>query len=325
MVSALPFDDFRRLVTDLPEGDDAAERKVGDAFAASGMAAELAGIAELAAWLARWSGRPPRILRPLVAVFAGAHGMARDLASDGELKATHVAVERLGKGGEPVNHICAANDIGLKVFELALDLPTGDISGEAAFDERDCAATMAFGMEAIAGGTDLLCLGGLGVGGMAVATAVIAALHGGPAAFVPATAGDLGLPKSEAERIGAALALHRAHLGDPFEVLRRLGGREIAAIAGAILAARVEKVPVILEGPAALAAASVLHAIDPGALAHCRLAASFGTTALDDAASRLGLPPLLNIRIGSAAGAGAAMAAVILKSAGSAWSALSAV
>lgn len=317
MVSALPFDDFRRLARDLPAGDDGAERQAGEALADGLPLLDLAGIADLAAWLARWSGRAPRILRPLVAVFAGAHGVALHLASEAELPATRLAVERLGAGDQPVNRICAASDVGLKVFELALDVPTGDISRDAALDERDCAATMAFGMEAVAGGTDLLCLGGIGVGGPAVAAAVLMALRldGDPARLA---VDDFGLNGREVERVAAALALHRAHLADPFELLRRLGGREIAAIAGAILAARFEKVPVVLEGPAALAAAAVLHAANPSALAHCRLAGRFAAPGYAEAARRLGLAAVLDMPLGSPAGAGAAIAAGVLKAAASA-------
>ena len=70
----------------------------------------------------------------------------------------------------------------------------------------------------------------------------------------------------------AAIATHRDHLSDPLEVLRRLGGREIAAMVGAILAARIERTPVLLDGFVACAAAAVLNAIDPATLDHCMAA-----------------------------------------------------
>ncbi|WP_409996315.1 nicotinate-nucleotide--dimethylbenzimidazole phosphoribosyltransferase [Rhizobium leguminosarum] len=60
-------------------------------------------------------------------------------------------VENFAAGSAAINQICVAYDLGLKVFDLALDYPTGDITEEAALSERDCAATMAFGMEAMAG------------------------------------------------------------------------------------------------------------------------------------------------------------------------------
>ena len=89
------------------------------------------------------------------------------------VEATARAVELCAAGGAAINQICLANDLGLKVFDLALHLPTGDITREAALDEHGCAATMAFGMEAIAGGADLLCLGDIGVGNSTVAAAIL--------------------------------------------------------------------------------------------------------------------------------------------------------
>lgn len=116
--------------------------------------------------------------------------------------------------------------------------------------------------------------------------------------------------------VDAALALHRAHLGDPLEVLRRLGGREFAAIAGAIIAARMEKVPVLLDGPAAIAAAAVLQALEPVAIAHCLVAQQPVARALSAAAERLDLGrPLLDLDISHGQGMGAGLAAGFVKAA----------
>jgi len=147
------------------------------------------------------------------------------------------------------------------VFDLALHIPTGDITDDDALDERGCAATMAFGMEAIAGGTDLLCLGDLGVGNSTVAAALLAALFGGRGAdwVGPGSGADAAMQARKVDVVDAALAFHGASLKDPLEALRRVGGREFAAIAGAILAARMQKIPVLLDGFAATAAAAVLY------------------------------------------------------------------
>ncbi|MCE3519243.1 nicotinate-nucleotide--dimethylbenzimidazole phosphoribosyltransferase, partial [Escherichia coli] len=80
-------------------------------------------------------------------------------------------VENFAAGGAAINQICIANDLGLKIFDLALEYPTADITEEAAMDEKTCAATMAFGMESIAGGTDLLCIGEMGIVNTTIAAA----------------------------------------------------------------------------------------------------------------------------------------------------------
>jgi nicotinate-nucleotide--dimethylbenzimidazole phosphoribosyltransferase len=113
--------------------------------------------------------------------------------------------------------------------------------------------------------------------------------------------------------IDQALACHAGHFRDPLEVLRRLGGREIAAIAGAVLATRMEKIPVILDGYAAMAAAAVLHAVNPGALDHCRLAATPAEPPQAKLASLLGLEPLLAFDAGGTGGTGAAIAMMAVK------------
>ena len=95
---------------------------------------------------------------------------------------TQAMLENFRAGGAAVNQICATYGIGLKVFELALDIPTADITEAPALDEAACAATIAFGMEAIAGDVDVLCLGEMGIGNTTVAAAIYAALYGGAAA-----------------------------------------------------------------------------------------------------------------------------------------------
>lgn len=241
-----------------------------------------------------------------MAVFAGTHGVSAALGTPDPIAETQHRVERLAAGAAALNRLCSVNDLSLKVFDLALDLPVEDISRAAALDERGCAATMAFGMEAVAGGTDLICIGDLGTDNDIPATAIFAALFGG---------GAKDWTDKGAERvklIDAAINLHRH--ADPLEILRRLGGREVAAIAGAILAARIEKVPVILDGLATTAAAAVLHAANPAAIDHCILAGSISEPH-KRVADRLGLGPLLDFHVREGEGTGAALAAGIIKAA----------
>jgi nicotinate-nucleotide--dimethylbenzimidazole phosphoribosyltransferase len=318
MASGLPFDDIRGLVGQLPAGDDrAAERVRFDFLSRSRRFGSLGRLEEIAVWLARWSGRQPSIRRPLMAIFAGNHGVAVHGVSPRPAEETARLVELCAAGGAAINGVCLANDVGLKVFDLALHLPTGDIASEAAFDERGCAATMAFGMEAVAGGTDLLCIGDLGVGGSTVAAAMLAALFGGTGAdwAGPGSGADAAMVARKAEIVDRALALHRGDLKDPLEVLRRLGGREFAAIAGAILAARMERVPVILDGAAAIAAVAVLKALDTGAIDHCLLAQRPVEIGLARAVEWLGLKPVLDLGIAGGEGTSAALAVGVVKAA----------
>lgn len=318
MTTGLPFDDFRDLLAHLPGGDEHASAHVRSNFARMAKPAHSLGrVEDIAEWLARWTGRAPAVTRPLVAIFAGNHGVVRRDISPYPLEATAAQVELCAAGGAAINQICIANDLGLKVFDLALHVPSADFTDDAALDERGCAATMAFGMEAIAGGADLLCIGDLGVGNSTVAAALLAGLFGGTGAdwVGPGSGADTAMIARKAATVDAGLALHGGHLKDPLELLRRLGGREFAAIAGAILAARMQKIPVILDGLAPTAAAAVLHAANPAALDHCLLAHVSPEPAHARAVALLGLKPVLDLQIGHGEGTGAALAAGIVKSA----------
>jgi nicotinate-nucleotide--dimethylbenzimidazole phosphoribosyltransferase len=318
MTTGLPFDDFRQLLHTLPGPDESA---VAAVLARDGHLTKPPGalgrLEEIAEWLAAWQGRAPAVTRPLVAVFAGNHGVTRHGVSPYPAEVTQQMVANFGAGGAAINQICIANDIGLKVFDLALDVPTGDITCEPALDERGCAATMAFGMEAVAGGIDLLCIGEMGIGNTTVAAAIFHALYGGRAEdwTGPGTgAKGEGLTR-KIGAVRAAVAFHRAHLDDPLEVLRRLGGREIAAMAGAILAARMQRVPVIVDGFVATSAAAILHAANPAALDHCLFGHVSAEPAHRAVLERLGKKPLLDLAMRLGEGTGAALAAGIVKAA----------
>ncbi|TCD11831.1 nicotinate-nucleotide--dimethylbenzimidazole phosphoribosyltransferase [Oricola cellulosilytica] len=318
MTSGLPFDDFRNLLRDLPGPDEDAVAAVRardiQLTKPPGALGRLESIAE---WLAAWTGRPPAVTRPLVAVFAGNHGVVQHGVAPFPASVTAQMVENFAAGGAAINQICVAHDLGLKVFDLALEYPTGDITQDSAMDEKTCAATMAFGMEAIAGGTDLLCLGEMGIGNTTVAAAIFHALFGGePADWVGPGTGSAGpVLERKIEAVGQAVQFHRDHIGDPLEVLRRLGGREIAAVAGAILAARMERIPVIIDGFVVTAAAAVLHVANPSALDHCLVGHVSAEPAHARALNELGKEPLLSLGMRLGEGTGAALAAGIVKAA----------
>lgn len=316
--SALPFDDIRNLVRQMPGPDEEAIAQVRtrDALLTK-PAGSLGRLEELVEWLAGWSGKGrPRVTRPVVAIFAANHGVAARGVSAFPASVTRQMVENFSAGGAAINQLCIAHDLGLKVFDLALDMPTPDIVEEDAFDEANCAATMAFGMEAISGGTDLLCLGEMGIANTTVAAAVFAALYGGAAGdwVGPGTGvDDSGLARKRAA-VEAAVARIKGTT-DPLEVLRRVGGREIAAMAGAVIAARLQRIPVIVDGFVATSAVAVLHAMDPFAIEHCLFAHRSGEPAHGRALERLGKAPLLDLGMRLGEGTGAALAAGIVKAA----------
>ncbi len=317
--SGLPFDDVRALLRSMPDADMHAAQAVRARDAdLTKPAGSLGRLEELAEWMAAWQGKgKPSCERPLVCVFAGNHGMTKHGVSAFPQAVTQQMLENFSAGGAAINQICAAFDFGFKVFDLALDLPTEDFTETAAMDEKSAVATMAFGMEAISGGTDLLILGEMGIGNTTSAAAIYAALYGGGGAKWAGRGtgvNDDGLARKILV-IDTALDLHGPHLADPLEVLRRLGGREIAATCGAIIAARLQRIPVVLDGYVVTAAAAILHAIDPGAIDHCVAGHLSAEGAHREVLVRLNKAPLLalDMRLGEASGA--ALAATVIKAA----------
>jgi nicotinate-nucleotide--dimethylbenzimidazole phosphoribosyltransferase len=278
----------------------------------------LGKLERLVEWLAAWQGKAkPTILRPLVAVFAANHGVVEQGVSAYPATVTRAMLENFAAGGAAINQICATFDIGLKVFELALDYPTNDITVEPAMDEAACAATFAFGMEAIAGGTDLLCLGEMGIGNTTIAAAIYHALYGGEASdwVGRGTGANDEILARKIDAVERAVALNEGHLSDPLEIMRRLGGREIAALAGAIMAARMERIPVILDGYVVTAAAALLHALDPATLDHCIAGHLSAEGAHAEVLRRIGKAPVLDLGMRLGEGTGAALTAGLLKAA----------
>ncbi len=314
-----PFEGIRKLVADMPGPDERAMAAVNarDRRLTKPPGA-LGRLEEVALWLAGWQHREqPRVDRAVVAVFAGNHGVVAQGVAAYPQAVTKQMVANFRAGGAAINQLCKTFDLGLKVFELALDNPTGDITKGPALEETDCAATMAFGMEAIEGGVDLLCLGEMGIGNTTIAAAICHGLYGGAAEdwVGPGTGVDAEGLRRKADAVRRAVALHAPFLADPLEVLRRLGGRELAAMAGAIVAARHSNVPVLIDGYVATAAAAVLHAMSPSALDHCLAAHCSAEPAHRTLLAKIGKKPLLDLGMRLGEATGAALAAMLVKAA----------
>lgn len=318
-MSAQAFADFQDLLMLGPDGDEAAVAAVRRRDARlTKPAGSLGRMEELVEFLARWQGKPePTMEDPMVAIFAANHGVTDQGVSAYPREVTQQMVNNFTRGGAAISQICAQHEINLRVFELALDVPTGDITVVPAMDERTCAATIAYGMEAIAGDVDLLCIGEMGIGNTTVAAAIYAALYGGSGAdWVGRGTGldDAGLAR-KADVVDRALMRHAGRLDSPLAILTHLGGREIAAMLGAIIATRHQKVPVIIDGFVATAAAAIAHAVNPAAIDHCLFAHVSAEGGHSKALERMGAKGLLDLGMRLGEGSGAALAAILCKTA----------
>ncbi len=313
------FAEIRRLLDSMPGPDAAAAAQVRSRDAQlTKPSGSLGRLEEIAEWLAAWQGRAaPTVDHPRVSVFAGNHGVAARGVSAWPADVTRQMVANFVAGGAAVNQLCRAMDADLRVYEMALDEPTHDFTVEPAMSEADCVRAMAYGMMAVEPGVDLLCLGEMGIGNTTSAAAICHALFGGTAEdwTGPGTGVTGTALANKCAVVVAGVARHKERTRDPLAVLQSLGGQELAAIAGAIIAARLAKVPVLLDGYSCSAAAAVLHAIQPGFLDHCLVAHRSAEPAHGRLLEKLGKRPLLELDMRLGEGSGAALAIGLVKAA----------
>jgi len=319
--SGIPFDDIRALVKGMPGPDAGAVAAVSarDAVLTKPPGA-LGRLEAMVEWLAGWQGRAvPRVERPRIAVFAGAHGVAMRGVSAYPPEVTRQMVRNFLNGGAAINQLAQSIDADLRIYELDLEHPTNDFTRGPAMSEARTANAMAYGMMAAEPGIDVLCLGEMGIANTTTAATLCAALFGGTGAdwAGPGTGVQGEALQHKIAVIDEALAHHRDLIaaGDPLALLAAVGGEEFAAIAGAVLAARMGRIPVLLDGYACTAAAAVLYALDRRALAHCLVAHRSAEPGHARLLAAIGQRPLLDLGMRLGEASAAALAVPLLKAA----------
>ena len=293
----------------LPDGDaDAAAAAAARQNTLTKPQGSLGRLEDAAIWLARWRGRTlPALDKVAILVFAGSHGVAARGVSAFPAEVTAQMVGNFAAGGAAINQLARQTGAALTVVPLDIDRPTADFTQAPAMATDEFLAAVDTGYSAVAADRDLICLGEMGIGNTSAAAALAAALFGGSGRdWVGRGTGvdDAGLAR-KAEVVDAALALHGAALADPLEALRRVGGRELAAIFGATLAARHLRIPVLLDGFVCTAAAAPLARSHASGLAHTVAGHTSAEAGHAKLLSALGMRPLLDLgmRLGEASGA----------------------
>lgn len=313
------LEEFRSVLADAPNVDGAAKAA---AEARNGQLTKPPGalgrLEDLAIWYAAWrSDEKPQLNAPQVIVFAGNHGVCAQGVSAFPPEVTVQMVANFEHGGAAINQLAKAFGAKMDVHALELDRPTADFTQGAAMSEAEVVAALATGWDAVDPSADLVVTGEMGIGNTTAAAAIAAAVLGGdPADWTGRGTGvdDAGLAR-KTQAVAAGLAQNPEAREDALEALRCLGGREIAAMAGAMAAARHHRIPVILDGFICSAAALVLAKSAEGALDH----AVAGHKSAEGAHARileaLNKAPLLDLGLRLGEGSGAALAIGVLKGA----------
>jgi len=312
MTNFASFSDLRAICLDLPSGHPAASAAVAQRETTLTKPPHSLGRLEDLAWLAHWQGHaPPRLERVDILVFAGNHGVTKLGVSAYPAEVTAQMVANFAAGGAAINQLARTAGAELRVIPLSLDTPTSDFTQQPALTEQEFIAAVAVGYEAVSSSCNLVCLGEMGIGNTTAAAAISAALFGGGGARWAGRGTGVdeeGLARKRVV-IDQAIARHAALLHDPLAVAAAFGGRELAAILGATLAARRQRVPVLLDGFVSTAAVAPLAKLRSDTLAHAQaghVSAEAGHRML---LAELDLVPLLdlNMRLGEASGAAAAL------------------
>jgi nicotinate-nucleotide--dimethylbenzimidazole phosphoribosyltransferase len=310
---------FEAALSSLP-GPDKAARDAAAARQAelTKPPGSLGRLEDIAIFIAGWQGRArPRIAQGRVAIFAGNHGVVVHGVSAFPAAVTAEMVRNFRNGGAAINALSAAAGLDLSVIPLELETPTADFTSGPAMSEAECLAALNAGAAVVTDGLDLLVLGEMGIGNSTAAAALCARSFGGSASdwVGPGTGVDSAGLTRKVETVDRAIAYHADAAHTPFETLRRVGGREIAAIAGAVVAARRVGVPVVLDGFICGSALAPLAAAHPDILAHCIAGHCSAEPGHARLLARFGLAPVLTLGMRLGEGSGAAVAASVIRAA----------
>jgi nicotinate-nucleotide--dimethylbenzimidazole phosphoribosyltransferase len=299
----------------------------------------LGRLEDLSVQLAGLSGEvPPPIPTPVaVAVFAGDHGVHAQGVTPWPQEVTAQMVANFLAGGAVVNAIAAQTGASVLVVDIGTVHPldpapaglrnrnvrtgTGDLSIEPAMTRDEARAAVEVGLdvaaELIADGFRCLVTGDMGIANTTASAALIVAFTGVTAD--QATGRGTGIDDETLARkvaaIEAGLALHRPDPSDPLGVLAAIGGLEHAALAGFILQAAAERIPVILDGVIAGSAALVAQAFAPDVVDALIAGHRSTEPGAGHALKALNLTPVLDLGMRLGEGSGAALAIPLVQAA----------
>ncbi len=302
--NSMPFNDILSLITNIPELDvSLADKHDARSLEITENPDSLGVFDALSRHICISQNRyPPMVLKPEIALFFANQAVETRLNPN---TPTIIAtlVKNLQEGKHIVNQACNVAGCALKTYDLNSELPTEDITLEAAMTEVEATQVIAYSMESVRD-SDLLIISDLGCHQKIAAHALLRALFHD----------DITDDYTFHDATDAALAFHNINHA-PLELLRRLGSREIAGMVGTIIAARYQNVPIILDGLSALVAAAIIFKINPHGIHHCLLGHAYADDVHHFLANLLGLTPVSLLDVALDAGIGSTVAVNIIKTA----------
>lgn len=280
----------------------------------------------------------PPVARRVLVVMAGDHGVVEEGVSAFPQEVTIQMLHNFARGGAGVNVLTEQAGARVVVVDAGVAGDTSDLAAAGALVDRRVApgtANIATGpamrrdqaVRAVEAGieiareladtSDLYATGEMGIGNTTPSSAIAAVLCG----ISPEQATGCGTGLSENERIrkahivARAIACNRPDPADPIDVLAKIGGYEIGAIAGLILGAAAQRKPVLIDGFISTAGALLAQGLCPESAGYMIAAHQSAEPGHEAALERLGKKPLLELGMRLGEGTGAALAMHLLEAA----------
>ncbi|MCT4559081.1 MAG: nicotinate-nucleotide--dimethylbenzimidazole phosphoribosyltransferase [Pelagimonas sp.] len=309
--------DVAALLATLPTADDQATAGARERqMTLTKPPGSLGRLEDLAEFMAGWQRSDRPVIETAQAVvFAGNHGVCAKGVNPFPQEVTMQMVANFQHGGAAINQLCRAAGADLSVVALDLETPTQDISEAPAMSEAETLDALRRGAAAVTPGAQVLILGEMGIGNSTIAAALAFAAFGGVAEdwVGPGTGSDAEGRSLKARVIDQAITRHKDSTG--FDMLAALGGREQAAICGAVIEARARSIPVLLDGYICTAAVAPLFNDNPAWLDHCLVGHASAEPGHAKLLSAMNKDAILTMRMALGEGSGAALALNILRAA----------
>ena len=278
----------------------------------------LGQLEDIAVFLSSWGKKTMKDMEKISSiVFAGNHGVCRQAVNPFPQEVTFQMVETFKSGKAAINKICELNEINLEVIPIDLDKPTADISVGPAMDEMEFVESFNIGLSAVSESMDLVTLGEMGIGNTTIASALCYHFFNNEVSqwVGPGTGSTQDQIIHKGEIIKRAVKTNKQSIERPLDAGIFLGGREQAAICGAVIAAKHYSVPVILDGFICTAAVLPIFFERKDILDHCLIGHSSKEPGHDLLLKMLEKKPILNLNMALGEGSGAALATSIVKAA----------
>ena len=279
----------------------------------------LGRLESIAAWVASVQGREdgPEVEFQALRLFAGAHGIAEEGVS---MCPTHINAQMVlnfHNGGAAINTLCRSNGIDFRAYDVGIDNPTRNFLNAPAMEEDEVTEAFLEGWNSVPEFADLFAVGEMGIGNTTPSAAIISVIT--KTSVETITGRGAGLTDELLDKkiltLKQAILNRQQELSDPLSILASVGGREIAAMTGAMMSAASKNIPVVLDGVISGAAAAIAFELQPNVIGKCIAGHRSAEPAHDAFLSHYGLEPILNLGMRLGEGTGAVVAMGVIRNA----------